>query len=221
MKSTTDLQRDVYEELRWDPRINEGDIGVSASNGIITLGGTVPSYAEKWAAEEAARKVKGVSAVVNKIDVKLTDGFVKDDRDIAEAAINAIKWNVWVPEESIKIGVENGWITLTGKVKGDYQRQAAESAVKGLTGVRGVTNDITIEPAAAVKDIQSQIKRALHRHAEKDASRIRIEVKNGGEVVLSGKVDSWSEKNEAEWAALGTSGVHKVTNNVVVSTSYS
>ena len=217
MKTNADLQKDVYEELQWDSRINEGDIGVSVNNGIVTLSGTIPNYAEKWAAEEAVKKVAGVNAVVNKIDVKLVGSHVKDDQDIARAALNAINWNVWTPEESIKIVVEKGWVTLSGKVKSDHQRQTAESVVRFLAGVRGVSNEITIEPAANVKNIQFQIKRALHRHAEQDANNIHIDVSDG-EVVLTGKVQSWIEKNEAEWAALGTAGVRKVKNKVSVAT---
>lgn len=215
MKTNADLQKDVYEELKWDSRINEGDIGVSVNNGIVTLSGTIPSYAEKWAAEEATKSVKGVTAVVNKIDVKLAGSHIRDDQDIAKAALDAIKWNVWVPEESIKIMVEEGWVTLSGKVKMDFQRQTAESAVRHLAGVRGVSNQISVEPVAKVKDIQFQIKKALHRHAEEDANAIHVEVADG-DVTLTGKVHSWSEKSEAEWAALGTTGVRKVKNNVSV-----
>lgn len=219
MKSNADLQKDVYEELKWDPRINEGDIGVSVSSGIVTLSGSIPTYAEKWAAEEAAKKVAGVTAVVNKMEVKLAGAGARDDQDIAKAALNALKWNVWVPEGAVKIAVEKGWITLSGDVKSDHERQSAESAVRYLAGVRGVTNEIKIEPAAKVKDIKFQIKRALHRHAEEDANRIEVDVKDGGEVVLTGKVHSWSEKSAAEWAALGTVGVRTVKNNVSVSYS--
>jgi len=215
MKSNAELQKDVYEELKWDSRIHEGDIGVSVKDGVVTLSGHIPSYAEKWAAEEATKKVKGVTAAVNEIDVKLLGTFVKDDQDIAQAASNAIKWNVWVPEEAIKIVVQNGWVKMSGTVKSEYQRQAAENAVRHLSGVRGFTDEITVEPAAKVKDIQFQIKKALHRHAEEDANNINVSVSDG-EVQLSGKVHSWSEKTEAEWAALATAGVCKVKNNVQV-----
>ena len=216
MKSNAELQKDVYEELKWDSRINEGDIGVSTSNGMVTLSGTIPTFAEKWAAEEAACKVSGVTAVINKIDVKLPGTIEKDDQDIAQAALDAFRWNVWVPEESVKILVENGWITLTGKVKFDYQRKATETAVRHLSGVRGVSNEISVEPSVKIKDVQYHIKRALHRHAEEDANNIHVEVKDG-DIVLTGKVHSWDEKNNAEWAALGTAGVRKVTNNLSVS----
>jgi osmotically-inducible protein OsmY len=218
MKSNADLQKYVYEELKWDSRINEGDIGVSVSDGIVTLSGTIPTYAEKLAAEEAAKNVAGVAAVVNKIEVKVVGTHVRDDQDIARAALNALQWNVWVPDETIKVAVEKGWITLSGKVKSTFQRGTAENAVRHLAGVRGVTDEIIVEPAAKAKDIQFQIKRALHRHAEEDANSIHVDV-NNGEVTLTGKVHSWSEKSEAEWAALGTAGVLKVKNNVSVTYS--
>ena len=146
MKTNADLQKDVYEELRWDPRITEAEIGVSVINGVVTLSGNIPTFAEKWAAEEATRKVSGVTAVVNQIDVKLPGHLVKDDQEIAEAAIRAFSWNVWVPQDKIKIMVEKGWITLTGEVEYDYQRRSAEKAVLNLNGVRGVTNEVTVEP---------------------------------------------------------------------------
>ena len=216
MKSNAQLQKDIYEELKWDPRIHEGDIGVSVANGIVTLSGCIPTFAEMWAAEEATKKVVGVTAVVNKMEVKLTTALVKGDQELAEAATNAIKWHVFVPSESIKILIDNGWITLSGKVEHKYQKESAYNAVKNLLGVRGVFNEIIVEPKVRSKDIQYQIKCALHRHAEEDANNINIDVADG-EVVLSGKVRSWSERNDAEWAALATTGVRKVKNNVLVS----
>lgn len=216
MKTNAELQNDVYEELRWDSRITEGDIGVSVKDGIVTLSGSIPSFAEKWAAEEAAHKVVGVTAVVNRIDVKLSNLHERDDQDIAAAALDAFAWNVWVPDNAVQITVEKGWVNLTGEVKHDYQRKAAENAVKHLAGVRGVSNHIFIQPETKVKDVQYHIKRALHRHAEEDANRIQVET-HDGEVTLSGRVHSWDEKLNAEWAALGTTGVHKVKNNLSIS----
>lgn len=218
MKSNAQIQKDVYDELKWDPRIHEGDIGVSVSNNVVTLSGNIPSYAEKWAAEEAAQKVSGVNAVVNDINVKAYGLQKHDDQDIAEAAAKAITWNVWVPKDKVKVIVDNGWVTLSGKVASEYQRKAAEDEVKFLSGVRGVTNDVSIEPAVKVKDIKEQIKRALHRYADKDAENIQVSVIND-EVQLTGEVHSRSEKNEAGWAAWGTPGVRKVKNNVTVSFS--
>jgi osmotically-inducible protein OsmY len=215
MKSNADLQKDIYEELRWDPRVHEGDIGVSVSDGIITLSGHIPSYAEKWAAEEATKKVAGVTAVANEIEVKLPGNQVKDDVEIAKAALTAIKWHVWIPQDAVKVVVNKGWVSLSGPVKFEFQRQAVLDAVRHLAGVRGVTDEISIQPAVKAKDIQYQIKQALHRHAEDDANNIQVTVTDG-EVQLSGKVYSWSEKIEAEWAAMATVGVRKVKSNVQV-----
>jgi osmotically-inducible protein OsmY len=215
MKSNGKVQEDVYDELKWDPRIHEGDIGVSVSNGVITLSGSIPSYAEKWAAEEAAQKVEGVTAVVNDCKVK-GSSKLHDDQEIAEAAIKAMLWNVFVPKDHVIVLVDDGWITLSGTVEGQYQREAAFNTVKFLAGVRGVTNDIVVEPRVRAKDIQYQIKRALHRHAEEDAKNISIEV-IGDEVELTGRVDTHGEKREVEWAAWGTPGVRKVKSNMRVS----
>lgn len=215
MKTNAEIQRDIYEELKWDSRINEGDIGVSVDNGIVTLSGTIPTYAEKWAAEEATQKVAGVTAVVNKIDVKLASMHVRDDQDIARSALEALKWNVFVPQHGLKLMVEKAWITLGGKVDFDHQRKAAENAVRHLAGVRGVTNELIVEPPVSSKNVKLEIKRALHRHAEEEANSIQIEV-NEDEVVLTGKVQSWEEKGAVESAALGTAGVRKVKNNVTI-----
>jgi osmotically-inducible protein OsmY len=214
MKSNSQLQDEVLEELRWDSRINEGDIGVSVHNGIVTLLGTIPNYAERWAAEDAAQKVKGVVAVVNSTEVKLAGQTERDDESIAAAAVNALQWNVWLPD-TIKIIVRNGWITLTGEAATGHQRITAEKEIRDLIGVKGVTNEIVLKPKAQVKDIHSHIKRALHRHAEKETNRISIAVKDG-EVELTGSVHSWSEKNDAETAAWATPGVQNVKNKITI-----
>ena len=213
MKSNAEVQKDVYEELRWDSRVTEEDIGVSASNGIVTLTGTIPSYAEKWAAEEATRKIPGVAAVINQIDVHIPGLRQRDDFEIAAAATEALQWNVWIPPQAVKIILSKGWITLTGEVPSEHAKQCAEDEVKLLSGVKGVTNDIQVRPPKEVKDIQLEIKKALKRRAE--AQQIDIVVQNG-EVFLSGKVHSWAERQEAEWAALQTAGVRSVQNNVTV-----
>jgi osmotically-inducible protein OsmY len=215
-KTNAELQKDVYEELTWDPRIHEGDIGVSVVDGLVTLSGYIPTFAEKWAAEEAAKKVAGVLAVINQIDVKLMDTAVKDDHDLAKAALNVITWNVWAGGDAVKIGVQNGWITLSGELDSEFKRQTAENAVRHLAGVRGVTNEIRVRHSPSIKDIQSEIRRALHRHATEESNEIAVNV-SGGEVSLSGRVSSWREKDDVEWAALATAGVSKVKNNLTVS----
>jgi osmotically-inducible protein OsmY len=214
-KESAILQNEIYEELNWDPRVPEGDIGVSVTRGIITLSGTIPSFAEKWAAEDAAKKVAGVHAVVNKIEVQLPNQHVRDDQGIAEAAYNALAWNIWVPKDSVKIVVQKGHLSLSGVVATYHQRKTAEAAVRSLPGVRGISNEIKVHASVQVKDIQAQIKRALHRHAEEDAKLVHVEVRDG-DVVLSGIVPSWGEKSEAEWAAWGTIGVRSVKNDISV-----
>ncbi|MGZ6480509.1 MAG: BON domain-containing protein [Bdellovibrionales bacterium] len=216
MKTNADLQKDVYAELKWDPRIHEGDIGVSVSDGLVTLSGYIPSYAEKWAAEEAAKKVAGVRAVINEISVKLIGVHRKDDHELAQAALNTIKWNVWTGGDDVKITVQNGWITMSGELESNFQKQTAEDAVRHLAGVRGVSNEIKIRPSAKPKDIQSEIKRALHRHADQEANRIEVNVA-GGIVDISGTVNSWTERADVEWAAFATNGVQKVNNHLKVS----
>lgn len=218
MKTNAQIQQDVNEELKFDPRIHEGDVGISVSNGVVTLSGSIPTFAEKWAAEEATLKVSGVNTVVN--DLKVKSSFSKDrDQDIAESINRSLKWNIWIPKEAVKAVVDDGWVTLSGKLDFNYQKDAAMNAVKDLIGVRGVTNMIAVEPKATVKDIKAHIRKAIHRYADKDANTIDINVDNG-EVRLSGTVHSRGEKSEAEFAAWQTPGVRTVKNNISVSFSY-
>jgi osmotically-inducible protein OsmY len=203
MKSNADLQKDVYEELKWDNRIAEEDIGVSVNNGIVTLSGTIPSYAEKWAVDESTTEVAGVKAVVNNMNIKLPGSQVKDDQDIAEATLSALRWNAWVPSAAIKVMVEKGWVTLSGTVDSNYQKRQAEKVVGYLNGILGISNEINVEPTAKAIDIETQIKRAFHRHREEDPGNIEIKVSNG-KVTLSGSVRSLEEKRRAESAAFRT-----------------
>jgi osmotically-inducible protein OsmY len=216
MKSDVDLQADIYEELKWDNRINEADIGVSVQDGIATLSGTIATLAEKWAADESTKDVAGVRAVVNNMEVKLYPSSVKDDHEIAEAALSALTWNVWVPSDSIKVMVERGWVTLNGRTETEHQKRQAEKAIRYLTGVRGVSNELNVEPSASARDIEVQIKRAFRRHGNEDSSKIEIEVVDG-RVTLTGSVHSLSEKKQAEWAAFRTDGVRSVKNSVSIS----
>jgi osmotically-inducible protein OsmY len=218
MKSSAVIQKDVYDELKFDPRIREGEIGVSVAQGVVTLSGSIPTFAEKWAAEEAALKVAGVATVVNDLKVKITSSK-EDDQEIAEAINRAFKWNVWIPKDSIKTLVDDGWVTLSGKLDYNYQKEAAQNAVKTLPGVRGVSNKITVEPKASIRDIKAHIRRAIHRYADKDANAIDISVADG-EVRLSGTVHSRGEKSEAEFAAWQTPGVRTVKNNISVAYEY-
>jgi osmotically-inducible protein OsmY len=213
MKTDNQIRKDVERELEWEPSIDERRIAVAVLDRIVTLSGEVTSYAEKWKAERVAERVDGVRGIVNEIDVKTESEF--SDFDIAKAATDALKWNVTVPADKIKVKVENGWITLTGEANWDFQRRAAERAVRNLPGVRGIYNLISVKPRVEPKDLKTRIEDAFKREAAIDASRISVEV-NGGEVTLRGTVRSWAERHEAQKAAWAAPGVTEVHNELVV-----
>lgn len=217
MKTDEQLKKDVEAELNWDPSINDHGIIVSTKDGVVTLGGHVPFYADKIFAEKAVKSVAGVRGVANDIEVKPNMAHQRSDTAIAEAAVNAMKSSVAVPADGVKIVVREGWITLEGKVAFQYQKAAAESAVRTLWGVKGITNSITIIPSASAKDIRSKIHRAYQRHAAVDANKVKIDV-SGNTVTLSGEVHSWHEKDDAENAAWAAPGVKMVHNNLSVVT---
>lgn len=215
MKNDTELQKDVLAELTWEPAVNAAHIGVSTHEGVVTLTGHVPSYVEKYAAERTAKRVYGVKAVADELDVKLPGSSKRTDEDIATACISALKFNYWVPVEQIKVVVRNGWVLLDGEVEWQYQKNAVESTIRPLTGVRGVTSNLTVKPQVAVSDVTSKIEAAFKRSAEIDARRISIETRDS-KVVLHGSVHSWAEREAAQHAAWAAPGVAAVENELTV-----
>lgn len=215
MKSDATIQKEVQDELKWQPLLNATEIGVAVKNGIVTLSGQVDSYTKKLAAEKAAKRIGGVKAVAEDIKVAYYGSRVKTDAEIAEAVVNALKWHSAVQEEKIKIKVDDGVVTLDGEVDWDYQRTNAKAAIENLTGVKLVVNLISVKPKVKSSDVTQGIKDALLRSANSDAGRIRVDV-IGSKVILSGFVRSFAEKEDAETAAWAAPGVITLESNLVV-----
>ncbi len=215
MKTNTEIQKDVMEELQWEPILNASEIGVAVKDGVVTLSGVVDSYSKKLAAEKAAKRVSGVKAIAEDIEVRFSSSFSKRDSDIASAVLDALKWHSAVQENKIKIEVEDGWVTLDGEVEWEYQKTAAATAIENLLGVRGVTNLIKITPKLSTSDIKRKISAAFHRSATVDAQRVDVET-IGSKVILKGKVSSWSDKEDAENTAWSAPGVTTVENKIEV-----
>jgi osmotically-inducible protein OsmY len=215
-RADEDIQTDVLEELKWDPRVQVNEIGVVVKDGVVTLTGWVDSYMKKIAAEEAAHRVHGVKAVANDIEVRLPGSAERTDADLARAIIAALRWDTNVPADKIDVTVSHGWVTLKGEVEYGFQRQEAERAAQRISGVKGVTNLITVKPRLVPTDLKQKIEQELIRNAETDAKRITVEVE-GSKVILRGAVRSYAEKKAAEDAAWATPGVTSVENHIIVS----
>lgn len=209
------IRRDILDELEFDPSIDAATIGVSVENGVVTLSGHVKSYAEKTAAEAVARRVKGVRAIAEEIDVRWPEQKRHADDEIAARALDIISWDTALPDGAIDVKVQHGWVTLSGEVRWHFQRMAAENAVKKLGGVVGVTNALTIRQLVGTSDIKDRIERALQRNAEIEADRIRVRVSDT-KVVLEGDVHAWNERQAAEQAAWSVPGVAIVENHLNV-----
>lgn len=215
MKTDAQLKQDVLAELEWEPGINAANIGVAVKDGVVTLLGHVDSYAEKEAVEHAVQRVAGVHAVAIELDVALPAAQRRSDAEIAEAAQSALRWHAAVPEETVRVAVERGWLTLTGEVDRAGQRDAAYAAVRNLVGVVGVSNRIGIKPRALPADVAERIRSALQRQAEREAKAIEVTVM-GSAVTLTGTVHSWHERTAAQGAAWSAPGVTAVVNRLRV-----
>lgn len=215
MKTDLQLRDDVLAELGWEPSVNAALIGVETNGGVVTLQGRVGSYGEKWDAERAVERVVGVQSVAVELAVHLPGDTRRDDSDIASAVNHALAWQNFVPKQQIKALVEDGFVTLSGTVTWEYQRQAVAAAVRYLMGVKGVSNQIHIEPVANVQVVKGDIEAALQRRAHDEAKKIGVTV-SGTQVTLSGVVPDWRERSVARETAWSTPGVHAVLDHMTM-----
>lgn len=209
-----ELRQNVIDELEFEPSIDSANIGVAAEDGVVTLSGHVTSYMQKVDTERAVWRVKGVKAIAEELDVRLPwDKKVNDDQ-IAKRAVDILAWSTLAPDDSVKVLVRDGWVTLSGRVNWNYQRDAAAREVRKLTGVLGLVNNISLAPVAQKVDIRQRVMDALKRHAEIEAARISVDVDSAGCVKLSGLVDDWEERRAVERAVWSAPGVHSIEDNI-------
>lgn len=210
------LRQDILDELEFEPSIDAAHIGVTVDRGVVTLTGHVSNYGEKLAVVQSVRRVKGVSAIAEEIQVRFPDDKKTADDEIAKRAVDILGWDTLIPRNAIQITVREGWITLTGNVDWYYQKKAAEDDVRKLFGVRGVTSNIAIKPRVAANDVKRKIEDALKRNAEVEAGAIRVSVEGGSKVVLEGTVHSWDERHAVENAAWSAPGVKSVEDRLAI-----
>ena len=215
MRTDYEIQQDVMTELKWQPFLTSASIGVSVKNGIVTLSGIVDHYSQKLAAERAAKKVSGVRAIAEDLQIGVSPYGQKSDAEIAASVVNALRWHSAVPTDKVTAKVENGIVTLEGEVDWEFQRNSAKNAVSDLTGVIDIINKVSVKPTISASDVSTKIKAALHRTATTDAERIKVET-DGTTVTLKGIVRSFVEKEDAEAAAWCAPGVSKVINELYV-----
>ena len=219
MKTNEELQKDVQDAIKWEPLLKAAEIGVTAKDGVINLTGTVNSYSKKLEAEEAAKKIAGVRAVVEKIEVMLGSGSTKSDNEIASEVLNVFDWHWNIPENKVKVKVEGGWVTLDGELPWNFQKEAVKRSVNNLTGVRGVTNNINIISDLREEIVKIDIEDAIGRNWSINANDIKVDV-SGNKVTLSGKVGSWYQKEETERIAWNAPGIEAVNNELVIECDY-
>jgi len=212
-----ELRQNVIDELDFEPSIDSADIGVAVEKGVVTLTGHVSTYTQKLAAERAVWRVKGVKAIAQEIEVRIASETKQTDDEIAKRAVNMLAWNAAVPRDTVHVKVQKGWVTLTGELNWNYQREAAENAVRKLSGVTGVINNITLKPSVQPVAVKERITDALKRHAEVEAARIQVNVREGGTVSLEGEVDNWDERQAVVHAAWAAPGVRMVDDRLRIS----
>ncbi|MBJ7264807.1 MAG: BON domain-containing protein [Burkholderiaceae bacterium] len=215
MKTNAELYQDIIDKLEFEPSLDASEIAVRIEGDIVTLSGTVGNFWEKHAAERAVKNVSGVKGIANDLQIKLRSFWEKSDTDIAQAAVNALKWNVVVPKDCIQVSVENGAVSLTGNVSWNFQRDAAEKAVRGLLGVKSLNNLITLQTPVEPKDVKDRIYQEFRRHAQLDADKVQVEIA-GNKVKLKGNVRSWAELEEAKHAAWSVPGVTAVDSQLFI-----